>query len=101
MPYGQCHAAAPYRDGAIEHTYAEKAIIMNPRIRKLIGTFIIVFLVCAYAILATIIAVAQLAESHWSIHLLYFAVSGLFWIVPAMFVINWMEGPRKDTPPKH
>lgn len=96
MAYGQAPFAAPYKKA--EHKLSfKKAIIMNPRIRKLIGTFIIVFLVCVYAILATIIAVAQLAESHWSIHLLYFAVSGLFWIVPAMFVINWMEGPRKDN----
>lgn len=70
---------------------------MHPRIRKLIGTVLLVFIVCLYALLATMIAVAQLAESHWSIHLLYFAVTGLLWIVPAMFIIKWMEGPtQKD-----
>lgn len=68
---------------------------MHPRIRKLIGTVLLIFIVCLYALLATMIAVAQLAESHWSIHLLYFAVTGLLWIVPAMFIIKWMEGPTQ------
>lgn len=68
---------------------------MHPRIRKIIGTILLVLIVCVYAILATMIAVAQLAESHWSIHLLYFALTGLLWIVPAMFIIKWMEGPVK------
>ena len=69
---------------------------MNPRIRKLIGTVLLVLIVCVYAILATMIAVAQLAESHWSVHLLYFALTGLLWVVPAMFIIKWMEGPVKE-----
>lgn len=71
---------------------------MHPRIRKLIGTVLLVLIVCVYALLATMIAVAQLAESHWSIHLLYFALTGLLWIVPAMFIIKWMEGPVKKKP---
>ena len=68
---------------------------MHPRIKKLIGAVLLILIVCVYALLATMIAVAQLAESHWSIHLLYFALTGLLWIVPAMFIIKWMEGPAK------
>lgn len=68
---------------------------MHPRIKKLIGAVLLVLIVCVYALLATMIAVAQLAESHWSIHLLYFALTGLLWIVPAMFIIKWMESPAK------
>ena len=67
---------------------------MPIRLKKLIGTFLLVALVVIYALLATMIAVAQLAESHWAVHLVFFAVSGLLWILPAMVIIKWMAGPK-------
>jgi Protein of unknown function (DUF2842) len=66
---------------------------MPIRIKKLIGTFLLVALVVIYALLATIIAVAQLGQSHWSVHLAFFAFSGLLWVLPAMVIIKWMVGP--------
>ncbi|WP_377288216.1 DUF2842 domain-containing protein [Rhizobium sp. SG2393] len=70
---------------------------MPPRLRKFIGTILIIILVLVYALLATTIAAARLAESPWWVHLLYFLISGLFWILPAMLIIKWMAGP---LPPK-
>ncbi len=67
---------------------------MPIRIKKLIGTFLLLALVIIYALLATMIAVAQLAESHWLTHLAFFAISGLLWILPAMVIIKWMAGPK-------
>lgn len=52
----------------------------------------LVALVAVYAILSTAIAVAQLAESGPLVHLAYFFLSGLLWIIPAMFIIRWMIG---------
>ena len=66
---------------------------MPIRIKKLIGTFLLVALVVIYALLATIIAVAQLGQSHWTVHLAFFAFSGLLWVLPAMVIIKWMVGP--------
>lgn len=63
---------------------------MPVRLKKLIGTVLLVLLVIVYSILATLIAVAQLAESPAWVHLLYFAVGGLVWILPAMVIIKWM-----------
>ncbi|MGE0279825.1 MAG: DUF2842 domain-containing protein [Rhizobiaceae bacterium] len=63
---------------------------MPIRLKKLIGTVLLVALVIIYALLATMIAVAQLAESGPLVHLAFFLFSGLFWVLPAMAIIKWM-----------
>lgn len=68
---------------------------MPPRLRKLIGTVLIIILVLVYALVATTVAAATLGASPWYIHLLYFAATGLLWILPAMVIIKWMEKPEK------
>ena len=67
---------------------------MPLRLRKLVGTFALVTLVVLYALLATTIATYRLAESPWWVHLLYFLLSGLIWVLPAMLIIRWMERPQ-------
>ena len=71
---------------------------MPNTLRKLIGTVLIIVLVLAYALLATTVASATLGRSHWTIHLLYFFVSGLLWVLPAMCIIKWMHRPDKPKP---
>lgn len=63
---------------------------MPIRLKKLIGTVLLVALVIIYALLATMIAVAQLAESGPLVHLAFFLFSGLLWVLPAMAIIKWM-----------
>jgi hypothetical protein len=63
---------------------------MPVRLKKLIGTILLVALVVIYALVATIVAVAQLSESGPVVHLLFFLFSGLLWILPAMAIIKWM-----------
>lgn len=63
---------------------------MPVRLKKLIGTFLLVALVIVYAIVATLIAVAQLSQSSPVVHLLFFLLSGLLWVLPAMGIIKWM-----------
>lgn len=70
---------------------------MPPRIRKLIGTVLIIILVLVYALVATTVAVATLGQSPWWVHLLYFLFTGLLWILPAMLIIKWMEKPAKPS----
>lgn len=67
---------------------------MHPRLRSLIGTIVIICLVVIYAVAATAIASATLAQSPWWVHLAYFVLSGLLWILPAMLVIKWMAGSK-------
>lgn len=68
---------------------------MPIRLKKLIGTFLLVALVIVYALLATMIAVAQLAESGPLVHFAYFLFTGLLWILPAMAIIKWMMLPPR------
>jgi hypothetical protein len=63
---------------------------MPVRLKKLIGTIVLIALVVIYAWLATTVAVARLGESGGLVHLAYFFLTGLLWILPAMLVIRWM-----------
>lgn len=67
---------------------------MPLRLKKLIGTVLIVLLVIIYAFVATSFASAYLGASSGWVHLAYFALSGLLWILPAMLIIRWMAGPK-------
>ena len=68
---------------------------MPQRLRKLLGSIAIIVLVALYAVLATTIASAKLADAGGWAHLIYFLVTGLLWVVPAMFIIKWMLRPDK------
>ncbi|WAJ26257.1 DUF2842 domain-containing protein [Antarcticirhabdus aurantiaca] len=68
---------------------------MPTRLKKLIGTVILIVLVLFYALVAMAVATATLAEASGWVHLLYFLVTGLLWVVPAMFLIKWMETPSR------
>ena len=69
---------------------------MSVRLKKLVGTIVLVILVLLYALIATTVATLFLADAHWVVHLVYFLVTGLVWVVPAMWLISWMERvPRR------
>lgn len=68
---------------------------MRQSYRKLIGTVGIVAVATIYAVLATTVAAARLADYGWVAHLLYFFLTGFLWIVPALFLVNWMMKPDR------
>lgn len=73
-----------------------KVYPMPVRLRKFIGTILIVVLVIGYALLATLFASLLLGTAPWWVHLLYFTLTGLLWVLPAMLIIKWMAGaPQK------
>jgi hypothetical protein len=63
---------------------------MPMRLKKLIGTFLLVALVIIYALVATIFAVAQLSQSSPLVQFGFFLISGLLWVLPAMGIIKWL-----------
>ena len=67
---------------------------MVPRLRSFVGTILIIVLVIVYVLAATTVASLTLATAPWWVHLLYFFLSGLLWILPAMVIIKWMAGPK-------
>ena len=68
---------------------------MPIRLKKLIGTILLVALVIVYALVATMVAVAQLSESGPLVHLAFFLFSGILWILPAMGIIKWLILPPR------
>jgi len=60
------------------------------RLKKLIGAVLLVALVIVYALVATSVAVAQLSQSGPLVHLAFFLISGLLWVLPAMGIIKWL-----------
>ena len=69
---------------------------MRQTYRKIIGAFLILILMALYALLATTFAAANLAQASAWVHLLYFLVTGILWILPAMVLIKWMLKPDKS-----
>ncbi len=68
---------------------------MPLRLKKLVGTVLLVALVIFYAMAATLVAVGRLAEAGPMVHFAYFLFTGLLWVVPAMWIIKWMsKAPR-------
>lgn len=65
------------------------------RLKKLIGTILLIALVLVYSVVATIVAVAQLSESGPFVHLAFFLLTGLLWILPAMGIIKWLMIPPR------
>jgi hypothetical protein len=68
---------------------------MRIRTRKLIGTIALLVLVTAWALLAMAFAQFALrAQSAW-VALLFYAVAGLGWVLPAMPIVAWMQRPDR------
>ena len=63
---------------------------MPIRLKKLIGMFLLVALVIIDALVASIFAVARLSESSALVQFLFFLLSGLLWVLPAMGIIKWL-----------
>ena len=70
---------------------------MTQRARKLIGTILLVPFVVVYSFAAMLIASALLPEAPGWAHLLYYAVAGLAWVIPAGLIIAWMQRPDAET----
>lgn len=69
---------------------------MAPRLRSLVGMLMLIVLVVVYALVASAVAVTQLAESSAWVHLAFFALSGLLWVVPGMAIVSWMVRPPRQ-----
>jgi Protein of unknown function (DUF2842) len=67
---------------------------MTPRIRKLVGAILLLVVIATYSLLAMLAAVIlQVNEASGAVELLYYVVAGLLWVIPAGFIISWMQKP--------
>ena len=68
---------------------------MSPRLKKLIGTIVMLVWIAVYALVAMGIGVHVLPHAHWTVALLYYALAGTLWIVPVGLMFPWMHREPK------
>ena len=66
---------------------------MTQRQRKLVGILLILLSVIAVAVIGTSIYLTFLGGQAPLVLIAFFAIAGLAWIVPAMWIIRWMVKP--------
>ncbi len=65
---------------------------MTMRTRKLIGTILLMVMITIYALLAMVVAVIlEVNTTSKLVELVYYAVAGLLWVLPAAWIIRWMS----------
>lgn len=72
---------------------------MPPRLRKLIGTFLMIVLVLGWALGAMALAQGRVTVAPAYVQFFAYVFLGLGWIVPAGLLIRWMvkHDRRPDT----
>ncbi len=71
---------------------------MPLRLKKLIGTILLVVFVSVYALTAMTLAAAKLPGTSGLTQLVFFVVAGTIWVIPAAALIAWMQRPTKPNP---
>ena len=67
---------------------------MTQRKRKLWGTVALLVFITLYALLAlAFAAVLQVREANGVVEVLYYIVAVLAWVIPAAFIVTWMQKP--------
>ncbi len=64
---------------------------MSTRMRKLVGTILLLALVAVYVLVAVVVAGAVLPEANKVVELAFYAVAGLAWVLPAGLLVRWMH----------
>lgn len=67
---------------------------MSPRLRKLVGTVVLIVFVPLYALAAMAAAMAILPGHGAIFQGIYYVVAGLIWVIPAGALISWMVRAR-------
>ena len=64
---------------------------MTVRMRKLVGTIILVVFLAVYALLAMVAATVAPINGNKFAELIYFIAAGTIWVIPAGILIKWMQ----------
>ena len=70
---------------------------MPQRLRKFVGTIVLVIFVAFYSLTAMTVAAAKLPGTSSLVQLLFFVVAGLAWVIPAAPLVAWMQRPDKPA----
>ncbi len=70
---------------------------MKLRARKFVGTFALLALVTAWALLAMAFAQFALRSANGYVAAAFYVIAGFGWVLPAMPLIAWMVRPDKPA----
>lgn len=70
---------------------------MSARTRKLVGTILLLVVLFIYSLLVMLAAAAVLPDGGKIVELIFYAVAGIAWVLPAGYLIKWMYA----TPPEN
>lgn len=69
---------------------------MTPRIRKLVGTVLLLIVLTVYALLVMLAATVLVTGGNKLVELVFYAIAGLAWVLPAGYLIRWMYANASD-----
>ena len=70
---------------------------MTPRIRKFVGTVLLLVVLAIYSLLVAVAASAVLTGTNKVVEMLFYAIAGIAWVLPAGVLIRWMYASPKDA----
>lgn len=70
---------------------------MSPRLRRFVGSMLLLAFVLLYAMIAMDVGNLIVATKTKTIQLVYFALAGLGWVPPAGAIVWWMYRNPKKT----
>jgi predicted membrane channel-forming protein YqfA (hemolysin III family) len=68
-------------------------LVMNRRIRTLLGTVVILVFVGFYALVAMALAESRIVDAPKLVQTIVYVLLGIAWVFPLMPLIKWMDGP--------
>jgi len=63
---------------------------MRARTRKLVGTVLLLVVLTIYSLLVMLAAAAVLPAGGKIVELIFYAIAGIAWVLPAGYLIKWM-----------
>lgn len=66
---------------------------MTIRTRKFVGAIALLAFVAVYALAAMMVAVVLQVNGSKLAEIIYYPVAGLLWVLPAMWLVKWMQSP--------
>jgi len=70
---------------------------MRARTRKLVGTVLLLIVLIVYSLLVVVAAAAVLPAGGKFVELIFYAVAGIAWVLPAGYLIKWMYAAPPET----
>lgn len=70
---------------------------MTPRIKKLVGTVLLLVVLAIYSLLVAVASTAVLTGNNKIVEMFFYAIAGVAWVLPAGVLIRWMYAVPKPT----